>query len=193
MGSPLMTMPWATTASRASVTSAAGVVGPVTGDVDHPAAAAAFEQSGAEAEDRRNRCAPAEADGGLSRQFLGEGLRRLRPIDEPPGHGDLLGAVAGPFHIGEANFPERAGAHGGGELGTADCRKIAAALQRGFTGIDGARNVNRQNQFEIDACCLRRGPGGREDGENNEAHRDKMKGHANLTGPPVRALSCVIL
>ena len=41
--------------------------------------------------------------------FVGDGIRRFRAVDHPPGNDDLLVARGGPFEIGHRNLAVRPG------------------------------------------------------------------------------------
>ena len=65
-----------------------------------------------------------------------------------------------PFEIGDDDAPQRTREHGIGDNGIGERRNIAVALQPRLDEIDAARDIDRQDKFEIDRLGGqgRRGP-----------------------------------
>ena len=111
IGRPLMVMPFASAASRATGDRRAVVVGAVAGNIDdapQPVIRIFVEQRHREIDRAGDRGARGAADRRLQ-DFVGDRVRGFRAVDQPPGNDDLLVARGRPFEIGHRDLAVRAG------------------------------------------------------------------------------------
>ena len=118
IGRPLMTMPFSSAASRAPVTGAPLLFGPspeISMTRRKPAIRVLVEQRHREIDRARDRGARRAADRRLH-DFVGDGVRGFRAVDQPPGNDDLLVARGRPFEIGHRDLAVRAGSSAPAEI-----------------------------------------------------------------------------
>ena len=113
-----MMMPLDSAASRAPMTGRAVVVGTVAGNIDdapQPVIRILVEQRHREIDRARDRGARGPADRRLQ-DFVGDGVRGFRTVDQPPGNDDLLVVRCRPFEIGHRDLAVRAGSSAPAEI-----------------------------------------------------------------------------
>jgi len=140
----------------------AAPVGPVVGNIDDlaPALIRVFVDRGHAVQD-------GVADGGAAGieharhrfQFFGERLDIFCASDQAPGDDRNLQGGAAPFGIGEGDLAEGPRLDGVEDARMAERFYIAQALQLELIGIDAARTIGHQDQFQIDGGlpCRRAG------------------------------------
>ena len=147
-----MVMPCATISSRTSVDGRPLIVGAVAGHVDHPlqAAKAAFgEQVAGELQGAGDRGA-ARAVRRIGGQLVDEGLRILGRGNHRPRHDDVLRGLPGPFDIGDGDPAVDAVLDRLDDALMGQRRGIALALDLQFVRRHRKRDVDGQDQFDVD-------------------------------------------
>ena len=152
IGSPLMTMPLASAASRAPVTGAPLLLAPspeISMTRRSPWFGFSSNSGTAKLIAPGDRGARRPADRRLQ-DFVGDRVRRFRTVDHPPGNDDLLVVRRRPFEIGHRNLAGRAGFQRLQEFLRVDGLRIALALHGEFVEVHRVGNIHGENQLDID-------------------------------------------
>ena len=147
-----MTMPFSSAASRAIGDGAAVVVGPVAGNIDDAPQAVIgvlVEQRHREIDRARDRGARRPSDRRLH-DFVGDGVRRFRTVDQPPGNDDLLVARGRPLEIGHRDLAVRQALQRLQKFLRDDGLRVTFALDREFIHVHRVGDVDGEDQFDID-------------------------------------------
>ncbi len=122
------------------------VVRTIAGNVDDAAQApmrVLVEQRHREIDRARDRGARRPADRRLH-DFVGDGIRRFRPLDHPPRDDDLLVGGCRPFEIGHRDLAVRAALQRLQELLGDDGLRVTLALDRQFVHVHRIGDVDGQ-------------------------------------------------
>src|SRR5882757_9183867 len=129
------------------------IVGTIAGNVDDAAQALIrifVEQRHREIDRAGYRRARGPADRGLH-DLVGDGVRRFRAVDHPPGNDDLLVARRRPFEIGDRDLAVRKALQRLQEFLRDDGLRVTLALYRELIHIHRIGNIDGENQFDIDS------------------------------------------
>ena len=87
---------------------------------------------------------------GVLHDFIGDGVRRLGPVDQAPRDDDLLVGGCRPFEIGHRDPAVRAALQRLQELLGDDRLRIAFPLQRKFVQVHRIGDVDGEDEFDVD-------------------------------------------
>ena len=73
-----------------------------------------------------------------------------RAVDDAPGHERAVLRLARPFEVGDGDAAERAGGDGADEVGVAERREVAVALDGELGQVHRARGVDGQHDLGVD-------------------------------------------